>query len=56
MKSWKTTIAGILAGLAALQTAISNGADLANPATWILPVAIALIGFVAKDFNATGTP
>ena len=54
MKNWKTNLAGVLAGLAALETAVQNGASIGNPMTWILPVAIAIIGFVAKDHNVTG--
>lgn len=49
LANWQTTIAGaLLAGLIAIQEA-SKGGDLANWKLWILPAAIALLGFVAKD-------
>lgn len=49
LKNWQTTIAGaLLAGLVAVQEA-SKGADLSDWQTWILPAAIAVLGFLARD-------
>ena len=45
VKNWKTTIAGaILAGLLAIQNE-----DLTDWKAWILPAAIAVLGFLARD-------
>jgi uncharacterized membrane protein YkvI len=57
MKNLKTTIAGVItAALVALTNILQNGAKLEDWKTWIVPVAIAAMGFVSKDFNATGKP
>jgi hypothetical protein len=46
----KTTIIGLLAAAAAaIQNSVQNGAQLTDWKTWILPVALAVLGYVAKD-------
>ena len=53
--SWKTTYAGAaLAGLAFLQLYQQNGGNLTDWKQWAIPFAIAIIGYLAKDRNATG--
>lgn len=52
MKSWKTTLVGLLAavataGYAALQGGITGEA-------LIMALALAALGFFAKDFNVSG--
>lgn len=50
----KTTIIGLLAAAAAaLQNTVQNGASLTDWKTWILPVALAALGYLAKDASAT---
>jgi hypothetical protein len=45
LKNWKTTIAGaVLAGLLVMQEH-----DLSDWKAWVLPVAIAVLGFLARD-------
>lgn len=49
VKNWKTTIAGsILAGLTVLGQ-VSDGQSLDDWRNWVLPVALAIIGFLARD-------
>lgn len=49
VKSWKTTIAGaLLAGLTVLGQ-VSDGQSLDDWRNWILPVSLAVIGFLARD-------
>lgn len=49
----KTTIAGILAAaLYALQDVLQHGAKLEDWKTWIVPVALAALGYFAKDATA----
>lgn len=46
----KTTIIGLLAAAAAaIQNSVQNGAQLTDWKTWILPAALAVLGYVAKD-------
>jgi hypothetical protein len=48
----KTTIIGLLAAAAAaIQATVQNGAELTDWTTWILPVALASLGYLAKDTN-----
>jgi hypothetical protein len=55
MKNYKTTIIGAaLAGLSFLAIFQSNGGDIANWQQWLIPVAIAALGYVAKDAGVTG--
>ena len=57
MKNLKTTVAGVItAALVALTNILQNGAKLEDWKTWVVPVAIAVMGYVSKDFNATGKP
>jgi len=57
MKNLKTTIAGVItAALVALTNILQNGAKLEDWKTWVVPVAIAIMGYVSKDYNATGKP
>lgn len=55
MKSWKTTLAGILGAVA---TYLATSPDLApwlhSLGQFLAPVSVALIGFFAKDSNVTG--
>ena len=51
MKNWKTTLVGLgLAILIAMQTF-----DIHEWETWLYPVGIAALGYLAKDFNVSGT-
>lgn len=46
----KTTILGLLcAAAAAIQSVVQQGHDITDWKTWILPVALALLGYLAKD-------
>ena len=54
MKNWKTTIAGVLIALTTLQIELNAGASLMDWKEWILPVLIAVFGFLAKDAGVTG--
>jgi uncharacterized membrane protein YkvI len=57
MKNLKTTVAGVItAALVALTNILQNGAKLEDWKTWVVPVAIAIMGYVSKDYNATGKP
>ena len=50
MKNWKTTLAGALAAAgAAIMLIIQQGHDITDWKTWILPAALALLGYLAKD-------
>lgn len=49
MKNWRTTAAGILVALVTLEIQVKNGALLLDWQSWILPVSIALFGFLSKD-------
>lgn len=49
-KSYKTTIIGLLAAVAAaIQGIVQQGHDITDWKTWILPVTLAALGFLAKD-------
>lgn len=49
VKNWKTTVAGaLLAGLTALAE-LQSGADFGDWKAWIIPVGMAVIGFLARD-------
>lgn len=46
----KTTILGLLAATATvIQTHVQMGHDLTDWKTWILPAALAALGFLSKD-------
>ena len=50
MNNYKTTIAGALAATAAaILIVVQQGHDIADWKTWVLPAALALFGFLAKD-------
>lgn len=52
MKNWKTTaVASLLAALVALNEFLLKGTDIADFKAWIIPVAIAALGILAKDFD-----
>jgi hypothetical protein len=49
----KTTILGLLAAVAAtIQTTAQDGNSIADWKTWILPVTLAIFGYLSKD-NST---
>ena len=49
----KTTIAGLLlAGVSVLQSTLQAGNKIEDWKTWIVPVALALLGYLAKDSPA----
>ena len=49
LKNWQTTICGaLLAGLMVIAEK-QQGSDLTDWKEWIVPVAIAVIGFLARD-------
>lgn len=57
MKDWKTTIIGTaLAACYVLQTTLQAGNSLADWKTWIVPVLLAALGYLAKDSNTPVTP
>jgi hypothetical protein len=55
MRSWKTTLVGCVGAVAnALFPLLSTGSVPTE--TLIMSAVMALLGFVAKDFNVTGGP
>lgn len=55
MKNYRTTLIGAaLAALSFLAIYQSNGGDLAQWKQWLIPAAIAALGYVAKDAGVTG--
>ncbi len=56
MRNYRTTLVGAaLAALSFLAIYQSNGGDLANWQQWLIPVAVAALGYVAKDAGVTGS-
>lgn len=56
MKNYRTTLIGAaLAGLSFLAIYQSNGGTLSNWQQWLIPFAIAALGYVAKDAGVTGS-
>lgn len=56
MKNYRTTLIGAaLAGLSFLSIYQQNGGDLANWQQWLIPIAIAMLGYLAKDAGVTGS-
>lgn len=56
MRNYRTTLIGAaLAALSFLAIYQQNGGDLANWQQWLIPVAIAALGYVAKDAGVTGS-
>lgn len=54
MKNWKTTLAGVIGAIAlSLQSAFATGT--VDGKTVITAAIVAAFGFLAKDFNVTGT-
>jgi len=52
----KTTLIGLLAAAAAaIQTTVQQGHSLADWKTWILPVSLAVLGYLSND-QATTKP
>lgn len=50
----KTTILGLLAAVAAtIQTTVQDGHSLDDWKTWILPVSLAILGYLSSDSTAT---
>jgi len=46
----KTTLIGLLAAIAAtIQTTVQDGNSIADWKTWILPVSLAVLGYLSKD-------
>ena len=54
MKNWKTTVAGVTAGLIVLGQALANGASLGQPGVWLVPVILAVWGALQKDHDQAG--
>jgi len=55
MKNYRTTLVGAaLAGLSFLAIYQQNGGDLADWKQWLIPAALAALGYVAKDAGVTG--
>lgn len=51
----KTTLAGLFgAALLVIQSHLQEGHSLVDWKTWLPSVAVAVVGFLAKDFNKTG--
>lgn len=56
MKNWKTTLLGAIgAALTAVTIYIQSGGDLSDWKLYILPVLVAVFGYVSKDAGITGT-
>jgi hypothetical protein len=56
MKNYRTTLIGAaLAGLSFLSIYQANGGNLAHWQQWAIPLAIAILGYVAKDAGVTGS-
>lgn len=56
MRNYRTTLVGAaLAALSFLALYQQNGGDLTNWQQWLIPVAIAALGYVAKDAGVTGS-
>jgi hypothetical protein len=50
----KTTLIGLLAAAAsAIQTTVQDGNSLIDWKTWILPVSLAVLGYLSSDSNNT---
>jgi hypothetical protein len=50
VKNWKTTLAGALAAVAtAITLVVQQGASLTDWKTYIVPAAMALLGFLSGD-------
>lgn len=57
MKSWKTTVAGVLAGSIPILQQIYELVEHQQPVNWALiglGFAIMVVGLVAKDFDVSG--
>ena len=53
----KTTFIGLLAAAAdVIQSHVQQGYSLLDWKTWIVPVFLALLGYVAKDINIPTKP
>ena len=51
LRNWQTTIAGaLLAALTAIAE-VSNGKEIIDWKTWLIPASVALLGFLARDAN-----
>jgi hypothetical protein len=53
MKSWKTTVAAVIAGMAQLLPTMGIGVN-PDVAQAISAVGLFVLGLLAKDFNVTG--
>ena len=50
----KTTLIGLLcAAAAAIQGIVQQGHDVTDWKTWVLPVTLAVLGYLAKDATAS---
>jgi len=53
----KTTILGLLAAAAAaIQATVQDGHSLVDWKTWILPVSLAVLGYLSNDQPPTANP
>ena len=53
----KTTLIGLLAAAAAaIQTTVQDGNSLVDWKTWILPVSLAILGYLSTDSTNTPRP
>ena len=53
----KTTLIGLLAAAAAaIQGIVQQGNAIEDWKTWVLPVTLAVLGYLAKDANPTQEP
>jgi hypothetical protein len=56
MKNYRTTIAGAaLAALSFISIYQANGGELTDWKQWLIPAAIAALGYLAKDAGVSGT-
>ncbi|WP_395741035.1 hypothetical protein [Prosthecobacter sp.] len=56
MKNWRTTIFGaLLAGATFLGQFQSNGGNLSDWKLWVIPLLMAVLGYLAKDAGVTGS-
>jgi uncharacterized membrane protein len=52
--NWKTTIAGLAGAILTVVLQYTSNGDQLNWKQLPVPITIALLGFLAKDFNTTG--
>ena len=54
MKSWKTTLVGIIGALASWGAEVLKSGNVTDWKQLIIPAVILVLGIVSKDFDTTG--